>query len=111
MPDFVLVVESCGTADRRGVSIRRIYADAESKPWAISPAAVIPATTVIGALIDIPAIEVSSEVLTWRREGTSTEVPTAWCGIGVSTAKSSRMGAAESAAAKSWGSMPQERGL
>lgn len=98
MPHSKPVIESRGTAYRRRITIRRIHPDPESKPWAISPAAIIPATTVIGAPIDIPAIEVS-EVPTWRREGTSTEVPTAWCGIGVSTAKSSRMAAAESAPA------------
>jgi hypothetical protein len=99
VPDPKPIIESRRTAHRCRITIRRIHADTESKPWAISPAAVISATTVIGAPIDIPAIEVCPEVPTWRREGTSTEIPSAWCGIGVSTAKSSRMAAAVSAAA------------
>jgi|HubBroStandDraft_2_1064218.scaffolds.fasta_scaffold537160_2 hypothetical protein len=66
MPDAVLVIESRGTADRRSIPIRRIDADAESKAWAISPATVIPATSIIGTAATVSAVEVSAEVPTRR---------------------------------------------
>lgn len=100
MPDAVLVIEPCGIAHRRCISVRRIDADADSKSRAISPSAVISATTVIGTTIGMPAIEVSTDVPTWCREGTpTTKVAAARCSVGVSSTKSSHMAAAESATA------------
>src|SRR5579863_10312660 len=78
MPDTVLVIESCGIAHRRRISVRRIHTDTEPESRTISPATVIPAITVKVAAATVSPVEVSADVAAWRGVGTvATEVAAA----------------------------------
>jgi hypothetical protein len=78
LPTAIGIVESRGIANRSGISVRRVNADAESKAGTIiSSAAVIPPT----------AVERTATV----------KVAPARCSKGVSSAKSARVSSAKSA--------------